>query len=378
MQFHGERRPLHPERRDRRRHAVQQRDHADRAPGGHAAQRRQRAGRGLHLRPRGVDRARPARAILPGPPRSATASRRSARTTSSTAPPPAIRSPTGSISNKVAIPQADEQQRLLANLIIHMNAASKPLPRFWYFPHGKKAVVVMTGDDHGNGGTAARFDQFRAASPRRLLGRQLGMRARHLLHLHRTRRSATRSGAVRRRRLRGRPAHQHRLRRLHAGVAAAELCRSRSRNGRPNTRACRRRSTQRHHCIAWSDWSTGAEVQLTQRHPARHHLLLLAAELGRRTRPDCSTARRCRCASRRLDGSLIDVYLAATQMTDESGQTYPFTIDTLLDRALGPEGYYGVYNVNAHTDLDAFAGGRRGRRVRARRAAFRSSPRASC
>jgi hypothetical protein len=23
----------------------------------------------------------------------------------------------------------------------------------------------MTGDDHGNGGTAARFDQFKAASP---------------------------------------------------------------------------------------------------------------------------------------------------------------------------------------------------------------------
>ena len=34
----------------------------------------------------------------------------------------------------------------------------------------------------------------------------------------------------------------------------------------------------------------------------------------------------------------IDVYQAATQMTDESGQTYPFTIDTLLDRALGSAG----------------------------------------
>ena len=51
-----------------------------------------------------------------------------------------------------------------------------------------------------------------------------------------------------------------------------------------------------------------------------------------------------------LDGSMIDVYQAATQMTDESGQTYPFTIDTLLDRALGPEGYYGVFTANMHTD----------------------------
>src|SRR5262249_34418013 len=50
------------------------------------------------------------------------------------------------------------------------------------------------------------------------------------------------------------------------------------------------------------------------------------------------------------DGTLIDVYQAATQMTDESGQTYPLTIDTLLDRALGPEGYYGVFTANMHSD----------------------------
>jgi hypothetical protein len=38
-------------------------------------------------------------------------------------------------------------------------------------------------------------------------------------------------------------------------------------------------------------------------------------------------------------------------MTDESGQTYPFTSDTLFDRALGPLGYYGVFTANMHTDL---------------------------
>src|SRR4029079_10809203 len=36
--------------------------------------------------------------------------------------------------NKVAIPQADEQQRLLANLIGFVGQDRKPLPRFWYFP----------------------------------------------------------------------------------------------------------------------------------------------------------------------------------------------------------------------------------------------------
>src|SRR5262249_42321829 len=42
--------------------------------------------------------------------------------------------------------------------------------RFWYFPHGHKAAVVMTGDDHGTtyggfGGTKGRFDIYQAASP---------------------------------------------------------------------------------------------------------------------------------------------------------------------------------------------------------------------
>ncbi|MDQ1386331.1 MAG: large repetitive protein, partial [Actinomycetota bacterium] len=66
--------------------------------------------------------------------------------------------------SKVAIPQADEQQRLFANLVLKMESAKKPLPRFWYLPRGNKAAVVMTGDDHGNGGTAGRFDQQVSAS----------------------------------------------------------------------------------------------------------------------------------------------------------------------------------------------------------------------
>jgi hypothetical protein len=66
---------------------------------------------------------------------------------------------------KVEIPQADEQQRLLANLMLLINSDRKPLPRFWYFPRGEKAVIVMTGDDHGNNGTTARFERYKALSP---------------------------------------------------------------------------------------------------------------------------------------------------------------------------------------------------------------------
>ena len=68
-------------------------------------------------------------------------------------------------TNRIAIPQADEQQRLLVNLIESAAADEHPIPRFWYLPFGEKAAVVMTGDDHAVGGTAGRFDQYKALSP---------------------------------------------------------------------------------------------------------------------------------------------------------------------------------------------------------------------
>ena len=54
-----------------------------------------------------------------------------------------------------------------------------------------------------------------------------------------------------------------------------------------------------------------------------------------------------------VDGTMIDVYQAASQMTDESEQTFPYTINTLLDNALGPQGYYGAFTANFHTDTPA-------------------------
>ena len=50
------------------------------------------------------------------------------------------------------------------------------------------------------------------------------------------------------------------------------------------------------------------------------------------------------------DGSLIDVYQAATQLTDESGQDVADEVRVLLDNAIGPAGYYGVVTANMHTD----------------------------
>ena len=47
-----------------------------------------------------------------------------------------------------------------------------------------------------------------------------------------------------------------------------------------------------------------------------------------------------------LDGSMIDVYQAATHLVNESGMRFPSAIITQLDRALGPLGYYGAFGTH--------------------------------
>jgi hypothetical protein len=52
------------------------------------------------------------------------------------------------------------------------------------------------------------------------------------------------------------------------------------------------------------------------------------------------------------DGTILDNYQLTTQMTDESNITYRSFVDALLDKAIGPEGYYGVFCANMHTDFN--------------------------
>ena len=104
--------------------------------------------------------------------------------------------------NKIDIPQADEQQRLLTNLIEETNLDRKPLPRFWFLPHDEKAAVVMTGDDHANNGTVGRFESQEALEPARLRGGRMAVRQVDLLHLPQHADLRRRSRGLRRQRLR--------------------------------------------------------------------------------------------------------------------------------------------------------------------------------
>lgn len=250
---------------------------------------------------------------------------------------------------KVGIPQADEQQRLLAKLIQHANQDRKPLPRFWYFPRDEKAVIVMTGDDHANNGTQGRFDQFIALSP---AGCSVAdwecVRGTSYIYPD-TPLSSTNAAAY---------AAQGFEVGLHVNTNCGNYTPSSLESfysqqiaqfgaafpGLPPL------STQRHHCIAWSDWATGAKVQYGHGMRLDTTYYFWPASWVQ-NRPGFMTGSAMPMRFADLDGSLIDVYQAATQMTDESGQAYPYTANELLDWALGPEGYYGAFTANMHTDL---------------------------
>ena len=107
--------------------------------------------------------------------------------------------------------------------------------------------------------------------------------------------------------------------------------------------------TSRTHCITWSDWAGTPKTELS--HGIRFDTNYYYWPPGWvQNVPGMFTGSGMPMRFADTDGSMIDVYQSTTQMTDESGQTYPFTADTLLDRALGAQGYYGAFNANMHTD----------------------------
>ena len=109
--------------------------------------------------------------------------------------------------------------------------------------------------------------------------------------------------------------------------------------------------TNRTHCIVWSDYDTQPQVALAHGIRLDTNYYYWPGTWVNNV-PGLFTGSGMPMRFAKADGTMIDVYQAATQMTDESGQTYPFNTDTLLDRALGAEGYYGAFVANMHTDQD--------------------------
>jgi hypothetical protein len=255
--------------------------------------------------------------------------------------------------SRVAIPQADEQQRLLANLVLTMNQSRRLLPRFWYFPRGLPAVVVMTGDDHANGGTAGRFDNFKANSPAGcVVDNWECVRGTSYVYPG-TPLSDAQAAAY---------TQQGFEIALHLNTNCADFTEASLDDAWISQLAqfgqqfpsLPSPNTNRTHCIAWSDYATEPQVELS--HGVRFDTnYYYWPPSWVNDRPGFFTGSGMPMRLAKPSGEMVDVYHAVSQMTDESGQSYPYTIDTLLDGAVGPNAYYGAFTINAHTDKVASA-----------------------
>lgn len=254
--------------------------------------------------------------------------------------------------DKVAVPQADEQQRLLANVITELTADAAPMPRFWYLPDGRKAAVVHALDDHNTeNGTKGTIAHWKAESPSgcsveawecyratswmyrnvpvtdaeaavfRSEGFDLG------IHINTGCGNFT-SEAV--------------LESQFAGELAAFQAQY------PSLPAQRGNRT---HCIPWSDWSSLPAASLANG---------IRIDMGYyywpgswvQDRPGFFTGSGMPMRYADTAGSMIDVYQLANQLVNENQQSYPAATNALLDRALGAEGYYAVLGTH-----DDYSGG---------------------
>lgn len=257
---------------------------------------------------------------------------------------------------KIEIPQADEQQRLLANLVTDLSRKDLPLPRFWYLPNGAKALIAMTGDDHGGAGTVGRFNQYLADGA---IGGQPVRSTSNLVIVN--------GGWVTDQQAQTYTADGFEVS-LHETVnttdnncgdvygtdALIQLYANEIHIFESQFPGIPAPETTRFHCIAWTSYDLQPMGEFPNRIRLDTNYYYYPDYYGQ-DRPGLFTGSGFPQRFTSLTGSTIDVYQAATQMTDQSAFVYPFISDTLLANATGPKGYYGIFTVIAHTDTAASA-----------------------
>jgi flagellar hook capping protein FlgD len=287
--------------------------------------------------------------------------------------------------NRVAVPQADEQQRLLANLI--EQGSYTPTPKLWYLPRGEKAVIALTGDDHGSGRTeddvfqklldvgpagcdvdpvtnkvvdealVATWDCPRATSyivPETIITNAAAV-------------NWTSYGFEIAPHPRFDPTGScldfQNLADLNAKLDSELGKFALKYPGLVGPTAPR---TIRTHCVPWSDWSSQAKADASHGIRLNTDYYYFSADWTN-NRPGMFTGSGMPMRFADGDGSLIDVYQATTYGADDAtrkkGQpddpltdpnaVVPIEGKALMDGALGPEGFYGAFTMQVHSDAPA-------------------------
>ncbi|MBD3926872.1 DUF4082 domain-containing protein, partial [Nocardioides cavernae] len=251
--------------------------------------------------------------------------------------------------SKAHIPQADEQQRLLANLVTVTTRDRLPVPRFWYFPGTHRAVVVATGDDHGNNGTPGRFSTYAAASPSGCSVANWECPRFTSYIFPSTAMTNSQAATFDSQGFEVGIHVQNNCTNFGSYQQLADTYTSQLSTWRTKYNSLPSPTTNRYHCIVWSDWVSQPKAELANGMRLDTNYYYYPGSWVA-DRPGFMNGSGMPMRFTDTDGSMIDVFQANTNMTDESGQTYPFTPNTLLDRALGSQGYYGAFTANLHTD----------------------------
>jgi hypothetical protein len=257
--------------------------------------------------------------------------------------------------NKIQIPQADELQHLLTNIILLDNLHRKPLPHVWILPRGLKAAIIMTGDDHnientsGFTGTPSRFNDYRLMSKdnsQQAVEDWKAIRATSYVYDNI---NLSNDSVVRYQSLGFEIA-------FHPTTACANFTRTSLSNDMTSQLARLETKlpgmlppvTNRTHCMPWSDWASQPKIEnsLGIRFDVNYYYW---PGSWIQNRPGLFTGSGMPMRFADSNGTLIDCYQAPTQIPDESGLDITNSINTLLDNAIN-KGYYGAFVMNMHTD----------------------------
>lgn len=253
--------------------------------------------------------------------------------------------------NKVAIPQADEQQRLLANLIEEVNKDRQPLPKLSYFPYNDKVVVVMVADDHATSSGPTELDyQISQSTPGCSAADWQCVRSTSLMY---TDTPMTNTQAL-----------GYYNQGFDFGVHTSTGCNNWTADSLASSidsdvaafqakyTSLPAQHVNRIHCIAWSDYTTAAKVEAARGLRLDLNYYYWPGSWVQ-DRPGFMSGSGMDMRFADTDGTMIDTYQLPSHLVNESGQTWPQNIDTMLERAQGPLGYYGA--LGTHYDYsDSF------------------------
>jgi hypothetical protein len=251
--------------------------------------------------------------------------------------------------NKIHIPQADEQQRLLANTLINATKDKLPLPRFWYLPGDTKAALVMAGDDHGqNNATGSEMvinNWLNDSATTCSVADWQCVRASHYVYTSSPFTSAR--------------ATQYKDLNFEIGDHVGTTCGNFISYATLTTEynndlaAWRAKYTgipnqvsHRYHCYVWSDWDTQARVDTDN--GIRYDLNYMAypaSWLGSRSPIITGSGMNMRLTD--VDGDMMDVRQGVTNFDDQVSTIT--NINATLDNAIGSTGYYGIFGT--HYDM---------------------------